>query len=199
MAFLVDFHHPAPAASARRFPRRLPAALAAFAFFCFTLHAGGQVSREYQLKAVFLYNFAQFTEWPPDAFQDPQAPIIIGIFGKDPFGESLDEAVRGEKVGGRPLVIRRFTRLEDVQTCHILFLTDSQSKRLPAILAAVKGRGILTVSDMENFVPQGGMVRFLTRNNRIQLRINMDAVKAARLTISSKILRSAEIVSSDGT
>lgn len=70
--------------------------------------ARAQVSREYQLKAVFLFNFSRFTDWPPETFADPAAPLVIGILGKDPFGPFLEEAVRGETINNRPLKIEHF-------------------------------------------------------------------------------------------
>jgi len=74
------------------------------------------------VQAVFLFNFAQFVDWPPEAFSDPQAPLVIGILGQDPFGSFLDETVRGESVRGRPFEIRRYRRLEEVKDCHVLFI-----------------------------------------------------------------------------
>lgn len=151
---------------------------------------------EYQIKAVFLYNFAQFVDWPPRAFSSEQAPVVIGVLGEDPFGASLDEAVRGETVNGRPLVVQRFRRVEDVDGCHVLFVSRSESGQLGHILASLRGRSILTVSDAEGFTEMAGMIRFVTENNKIRLRINVDAARAADLTISSKLLRPAQIVTS---
>jgi hypothetical protein len=150
--------------------------------------------KEYQLKSVFLFNFAQFVDWPADAFADAQAPLVIGVLGDDPFGPFLDETVRGEHVNGRSLVVRRYRRLEDVKNCHILFVSRSESEQLPAILAGLKGRSILTVGDMPDFAVNGGMIRFVNEKNRIRLSINLDAAKSANVTISSKLLRPAEIV-----
>jgi hypothetical protein len=152
------------------------------------------VSREYQVKAVFLFNFAQFVDWPPDAFASPQAPLVIGVLGDDPFDGYLDETVRGEKVNNHPLVIQRYRWVEEIKSCHILFISQSASGRLEEILARLKSRNILTVSDAEDFARRGGMIRFVTENNKIRLRINVDAAKAAELTISSKLLRPARIV-----
>ncbi len=151
---------------------------------------------EYQLKAVFLYNFAQFVDWPPRAFPNEQTPLVIGVLGDDPFGASLDEAVRGETVNGRSLVVQRFHRVEEVGACHVLFVSRSESGRLEHILAHLRGRSILTVSDADGFTEFAGMIRFVTENNKIRLRINVEAARAADLTISSKLLRPAQIVSS---
>ena len=150
--------------------------------------------QEPQVKAVFLFNFAQFVEWPTNAFPEAQTPLVIGVLGDDPFGAYLDETVRGERVNNRSLVVRRFRRVEDIQICHVLFISQSEAERLDQILAGLKGRTILTVSDTESFSRRGGMIRFVTEKNKIRLRINLEAAKAARLTISSKLLRPAEIV-----
>ncbi len=150
---------------------------------------------EYQIKAVFLYNFAQFVDWPPEAFADPQAPLVIGILGDDPFGASIDEAVRGERVNNRPMEIRRFRETDDFSNCHILFISHSEEGRLDEVLGRLKGRSILTVSDIDGFSKEGGIIRFVVESSKVRLRINLEASKQARLRISSKLLRRAEIVS----
>ena len=151
-----------------------------------------QTSAEYQLKAVFLYNFAQFVDWPPKAFSDSDT-LIIGVLGDDPFGNYLDEPVRGEQVNGRPLVVQRFHRVSEIKTSHVLFVSRSESDRLEQILAALRGRNILTVGDTEDFCARGGMIRLSNEKNKIRMRINLEPVKAAGLNIISKLLRVAEI------
>jgi YfiR/HmsC-like len=147
---------------------------------------------EYQVKAVFLYNFARFVDWPAKAFPDAQGPLIIGVLGDDPFGSYLDETVRGEKVHGRPLVVQRFRRGGDYRNCQVLFISRSETDRLDQELAALKGRSILTVSDMEDFESRGGMIRLSTEKGKVRLHINLDGVRSAGLAISSKLLRVAE-------
>ena len=149
---------------------------------------------EYQLKAVFLFNFAQFVEWPASAFPNSQTPLVIGVLGEDPFGPYLDETVRGETVHDRPLVVRRYRSVEEITTCHILFISRREDRRLKGILDSLRGRSVLTVSDADRFATRGGMIRFVTDRNRIRFRINLEAARAASLTLSSKLLRPAEIV-----
>ena len=148
---------------------------------------------EYQLKAAFLYKLSQFVEWPAQAFDGPAAPLVIGVLGDDPFGAYLDDLVRGEKIGLRPLSVRRYQRNEEVTGCHILFVCSSESAGLEKIIEQLKGRSFLTVSDTESFLRLGGMVRFATESGKIRLKINVEAAKAAELTISSKILSPATI------
>jgi hypothetical protein len=151
-------------------------------------------SKEYQVKAGFLYNFAHFTEWPTNALADTNSPFVIGILGDDPFSTDLDELVRGEKVNNHPLIIQRYQQVEEIKACHVLFVSRSETKRLERIFTSLKSRSILTVGDVENFAKRGGMIRFVTEQNKIHFRINLEAAKAANLTISSKLLRAAEIV-----
>jgi hypothetical protein len=150
--------------------------------------------REYEVKAVFLFNFSQFVDWPDGAFGDERSPLVIGVLGEDPFGAALDEAVRGETVNGRPLAVRRYEKVEDVDACHILFIDRTQREQLERILDTLTARSCLTVSDAENFATAGGIIQFVTIDNRIRLQINLDAAKLANLTISSKLLRPAQIV-----
>lgn len=149
---------------------------------------------EFQVKAVFLYNFAQFVEWPASAFEGPDSPLVIGILGLDPFGEILDEMVKGETVNGRPLQVRRYRWVGDIDQCHILFVSGSEGPRTGQIVAALGEKSVLTVCDWEGFSRRGAMVQFVMERNRVRLRINLEAAKAAGLNISSKLLRSAETV-----
>jgi hypothetical protein len=151
------------------------------------------ISKEYEVKAVCLFNFAQFVTWPSTAFSAPDQSFCIGILGDDPFGAFLDETVSGEKVGSHPLVIQRYSGIENMRDCQILFVSASESGKLNDILSALKGKSILTVGDKEDFVQGGGMVRFFVEGNKIRLKINPEAAKNAGLTISSKLLRLAEI------
>jgi hypothetical protein len=152
------------------------------------------ISKEYQIKAVCLFNFAQFVAWPAATFHKPDDPFRIGVLGDDPFGSFLDETVQGEKVDGHPLVIERYDSVADAKDCQILFISGSESNRLEDVLDALKDSPILTVSDMEGFSQRGGVVRFLIEKNKIHLKINLAAAKRSGLDISSKVLRLADIV-----
>lgn len=177
-------------------PRRWIAWWIGLALFCPVVKAAPEtasISAEYQVKAVFLFNFAQFVEWPPRAFQKSNAPLIIAVLGEDPFGTYLDDLVRGEKVGDRPLLVRRYRHGDEPGDCHILFICRSESRDIDKLLAQLHDRSVLTVSDADTFTRQGGMVRFVTENGKIHMKINVEAAKACNLTISSKILRPGTI------
>jgi hypothetical protein len=149
---------------------------------------------EYQVKAVFIFNFSHFVEWPPEAFDAPDEPFVIGVLGTDPFGARMDEAVKDEAIGTHPIVVRRFHHADDLGKCQILFIDRSEESQLGRVLALLAHHSTLTVSDINGAAERGVMIQFATDNNRVRLRINDGVARAAGLTISSKLLRPAEIV-----
>jgi hypothetical protein len=155
---------------------------------------GAEAPTEYQVKAVFVFNFSHFVEWPAQAFTAPDQPFAICILGTDPFGGRLDEAVRGEQIDEHPLSVRRVRNMADIGDCKILYIDRSEGAQLPQILTALDHRSTLTVSDLEGSAERGAMIQFTTQSSRIRLRINVEAARSAGLTISSKLLRPAEIV-----
>lgn len=168
--------------------------LAALAVGALTIEAGAQRPAEHQVKAAVVLKFARFVYWPEAAFPDSNAPLIIVVLGRDPIGASLEKMVDDPTAHDRPLRIVRIDRVEDLPTCHILFISSSENRRLGSILKAVATRPILTVSDMEWFARGGGAIRLGFDEERLRLRINLKAVEKTGLKISSRLLQLAEIV-----
>ncbi|MEQ8473997.1 MAG: YfiR family protein [Marinoscillum sp.] len=151
-------------------------------------------SREYQLKAVFLFNFMQFVEWPGTVLEEQNTPITLGVLGEDPFGDILEETVSNELINGHPVVIKRFANVAEIDQCHLLFIAASEKERLPQTLDALKGRNTLTVGDLKDFAQSGGMIAFKMVQNKIKVQINLDMAREADLSISPKLLRLSQIV-----
>jgi hypothetical protein len=149
---------------------------------------------EYAIKAAYLFNFTHFVEWPSNAFASAAAPLVIGVLGDDPFGAALDQAVKDRTAQGRALQIRRIKQIGEVGGCHILFVCASESKRLPEVLAAAHQRNVLSVSDLDRFAEQGGVISFYTENNKVRFRINLSAAERAGTRISSQLLRLGTII-----
>ena len=125
-----------------------------------------------QVKAAFLFNFTQFVEWPVNAFPETKAPLVIGIMGENPFSTYLEKIISGEQANGHPLVVQQYKNVEDIKTCHILFINLADTNELEQAIISLKTRSILTVSDRDDFIRQGGMIRFVTKDNKIQIQIN---------------------------
>jgi hypothetical protein len=169
------------------------ATLALILLVC-SAQAGAEALSDSQVEAVFLFNFTHFVTWPSAHDGEPGGPFVIGILGDDEFGAHLDETVRGELINDHPLIIRRFHRIEEVSDCRILFIDHSESAQLGRILSTLDHRSILTVSDIPGAAEHGVMIQFTVDNNRVRLRINQDPARTADLSLSSKLLRVAELV-----
>jgi len=156
--------------------------------------AHAQSVDEYRVKAAFLYNFAKFVEWPPEAFQNSSDPIAICTLGYSPYHRGLEEAVRGKTIGGRALVVRQVSDVEQASACQILFVNASERKRAAKILPELKATGVLTVGETEGFAAEGGVINFKTDDGQVRLEVNVAAAERARLRISSKLLNLAQIV-----
>jgi hypothetical protein len=143
---------------------------------------------EYQLKAAFLFNFAKFVEWPPEAFAEARSPIVIGILGENPFGGDLERTIRNKTISNRSLAVKEIRSLAEATNCHLLFISTSEKQRLPEIIQGLRGASVLTVGETERFTEAGGMINFVLEGNKIRFRINDEAAKSAGLKISSKLL-----------
>jgi hypothetical protein len=162
--------------------------------FCFICAAQSDQISEYAVKAAFLFNFTKFVEWPDGTFEGPHAPIVIGIIGEDPFGDSLMRIVAGQKVQGRAVVIIKYRRGDDLRRCHILFISASEGQRSAQILAGLKDASVLTVSDLDGFAEAGGVMQFVMQESRVRFVVNLDAATQVKLRVSAKLLALAQVV-----
>jgi hypothetical protein len=156
-----------------------------------------QIARanEAELKAAFLYNFIKFTEWPREQMANKKDPFVIGVLGKDPFGAALDRAIEGETFQQKPIVVRRFARMdESVGNSHALFIGVSEESNLPVILKLLDGQAILTMSEIETFIEQGGGIELQKEGNKLAFEVNVGAARRAGLGISAQLLRLAKLV-----
>src|SRR5881394_957037 len=159
--------------------------------------ARAQPSKEYEVKAAFLFNFAQFVEWPPAAFADANSPILIGVLGDDPFGPVLDQTVQGETINHRKLIILRSQQAADLRNCHLVFISKSEKSRLTDIFDSLGSASVLTVSETENFARRGGIINFFLDGNKIRFEINADAAQRKGIKISSQLLKLGKVVSAE--
>lgn len=148
---------------------------------------------EYQLKAAFLYQFVKFVEWPPTAFLTSRDKVIIGLLGESPMKAAL-AAIEGKEAKGRQVRVEVYKTLDDLHYCHVLFISPSMDDRLPAILKRLRGWSSLTVSNMDGFARRGGMINFVTVENKIRFEVNVKAAERAHVRISSQLLRLASLV-----
>ena len=144
---------------------------------------------EYKQKAACVLNAARFVTWPTPGKAEAAAPFVIGVIGENPFGSSLVQMVHGETVHGRRIVARRINAGD---RCHLAFISRSETHRLPQLLHVIGQAGTLTVSDIDGFAGDGGMVELRSQNGRVRIHTNSDAATRAGLKIDRRLRQLAK-------
>jgi hypothetical protein len=171
---------------------RRAAVLAALFAICAEI-AAQQTNLEDRLKATFIYNFIQYAEWPRQSLAST-SPFTICLVG-DLFQTVMEDTVRGENLNGRSITVRSLLSAEGVSGCHLIYFRDEVNSRIVSeILGAAKALPILTVGEGKDFIQAGGIIRFTKTANRIRFEINPQAAEKQSLSLSSRLLRLAEIV-----
>jgi hypothetical protein len=148
--------------------------------------AGAGGSLEFAVKATYLYKFIPFVQWPSGATERPTFAVCEA--GNGPFGPLLDEAVRGQSVEGRPIVVRRFATLAADPGCAILFVAGSPAQSVAQVLAIVRGHPVLTVTDAAATANARGIINFVVTAGHVRFEIDAAAAAAGGLSLSSKLL-----------
>ncbi|MBA4369371.1 MAG: hypothetical protein C0403_17235 [Desulfobacterium sp.] len=150
-------------------------------------------SKEYMLKAAFLYKFFFFADWPEKTFYESESTIVLGIMGENHFGDVFKK-IEGESIHGRRLTVKRLgnaVRPEMLRGCQILFINRSFDKETRSILASLKGHPVLTVGETATFVESGGVISFVAKEDSIGFEISQTAAERAGIKIRAQLLRVA--------
>lgn len=148
------------------------------------------MANEYVIKSAFLYNFALFVDWPLESFSASRASLDVCLIGNAPFGSAL-ETISNKTIRERQVKVQRIDNIEAISTCHVLFVSESESEHLKPILESARKHHVLTVSDMVRFDRFGGMIRLFATGDNIRFSINENAAHLAGLKISSRLLNLA--------
>jgi hypothetical protein len=148
-------------------------------------------SREYQIKAAFLYNFTRFVEWPASTFADTGGAIVIGTACADPFSELLERLVAGRTVDGRAIIVRKLDSVGAASATHLVFICAGDALPRDRIEASVDGAPVLTVGD-----DAGGksIIAFGVERDKVRFDIDVAAAERAGLRISAQLQKLARTV-----
>lgn len=152
---------------------------------------GGDTGR--QVKAAYLHKFIGFVEWPAGSFADPASPIVIGVIGDDKLADSLQALVAQRSVGGRPLQVRKLQPGDAPGGLQVLFIGQQLGERaaLAELLAGLKGRPVLTVTDSDEAYARGCMINFVLLGERLRFEVALAPAEASGLRISALMLAAA--------
>ena len=141
---------------------------------------------EYRVKAAYLYNFAKFIQWPESAFSGPQAPLTIGVLGRNLFNGELTQ-LASRQIQNRSIEIKQFSSIAEVENCQLLYLNSSGSE-LQRTLQALRKKPIVTVGDAEDFTENGGVIKFVTKRDRLRFVINLGVAQATDIKLAAQLL-----------
>jgi len=153
---------------------------------------------EYQVKAAFLYKFINYTTWPKDVFPKKSSPFVVEVIGRDPFAGQLGKTFRGKKIDNRRIVVRYSKKVPAAIQGHLVFIGGLSSKACESLIAICRNRPVLLVGERPNLATLGADVNLYLNRGKVRFEINTDVVKSSRLKISSKLLRLARIIRSEG-
>ncbi len=146
-----------------------------------------------ELKAAYLFHFAQFVEWPADEVPDG-SPLVLCVDNDGAVAEALEQAIKGRTAGRHALLVKRLEAGAPLPICHVLYFGASDKKRWLDVREMLHGRLVLTVSDAARFAQTGGMVELRHEDGRIRIAVNVDALQRANVQLSSRVLALATIV-----
>lgn len=148
---------------------------------------------EYKLKAAFLLNFAKFINWPEGTFAGDEQPFKVCVLGESPFGSTL-ATIESRTVANRKVNLHYVNTLQEAVDCHLLFVSASEKNNLANINAALDDHAITTVSDIKGFARDGGIIEFITREDKLAFTINLRRAREQELNIHSALLNLAQEV-----
>lgn len=166
---------------------------------CLPVSGQCESSRNYKIKAGFIYRFILFTEWPEQAFVTSNDTITLGIVGENPFAGFFAQ-VAGRSVAGKNLKVLELTAAdspERFRQCHLLYIHPSQEEQTSQIIEAVRGQPVVTISDMDDFLEQGGMISFFSRRNRIKFAVHRGLASREGIRFRAQMLKMAAQVVED--
>jgi hypothetical protein len=171
--------------------------LTVVAFFATTgrpslVSAQSSSAPEYRVKAAFIYNFAKFVEWPDQQPGGPDDPFVLCVLGRGPVRNAFHE-LKDKQIQGREVDLWYNDEITDLRQCRIIYISSSDAGRTIDVLETVRGKSVLTIGEAPGFIGSGGIINFTFVDKKIRFQINLPAAVRARLSISSQLLKLADI------
>jgi hypothetical protein len=149
---------------------------------------------EYEVKATLIVKLLRFATWPEFETEEEGDPVYIGVLGEDPFGNYLDDAIKGKQVDGHPVRIRRSEDVIELLQCRALFIANSERESLESVLETLGGEPIITLGDHTDFARRGVMINLVLKDRKVSFEINYGAIRESGLDIDAQLLKLATLV-----
>jgi hypothetical protein len=151
----------------------------------------GAAFSEDAVKAVFLYRFAGYVQWP---MTDGQGSFVVAVMGADDVATRLQGLLPDHPIHGLPAEVHRIQDLESLGAAQMLYVGPDYDGNLAALTARLRGRPVLVVTDRDGALDAGSMVNFLMQSGHVRFEVSTVAARGAGLMISSDLLAVAQRV-----
>jgi hypothetical protein len=169
--------------------RSITKRLLVLATLLFAVRADAQTPiNESQVKAMFVYNFLRFVEWPADTSVGAKDPFIVLIIGEGATADATEHFLESKTIGERPLIVRRIRWDQSLAGARAAFIVEQDAKKLRRVLEAAATAGVLTIGEGEGFTTRGGVIGLLVEDRKVRFDVDTTAAQAAGLRVSSKLL-----------
>jgi hypothetical protein len=151
---------------------------------------------EAQVKAMFVYNFLKFVEWPVATFLGARDPFVVVIIGEGATADATERFLSSKAIGERQLVVRRARWDQSLAGVRAAFVVERDEKKLRRVLDAAATAGVLTIGEGDNFTTSGGVIGLLVQDRKVRFDVDTSAAQHAGLRVSSKLLALTRVVRS---
>jgi hypothetical protein len=138
-----------------------------------------------KFKALFMYNFTKYIEWPPSM---RSGDFIIGVLGNSPLTPELNNVSKTQRVGNQKITVVTFNSVDQISQCHILYIPASKSSMLPQVNAITAGKNILIVTDKSGLASQGAGLNYILDGERLKYEVNKSSIEKRGLAVNSTLI-----------
>lgn len=148
-------------------------------------------AQDYRIHSVFIYNFTKYIQWPSS---DQTGDFVIGVLGDSPIVASLEKLASERKIGTRTMVVKKFSSVDQISNCHMLFIPERSSDNLEAALAKIGSNSTLVMTERRGLGSKGSSINFITVDGKQKFELNKSATEKAQLKVSTELTSLAIVI-----
>ncbi len=142
-------------------------------------------AQDEKFKALFIYNFTKYIEWPQEK---RSGDFVIGVYGNNPIAKELEIIAQKKMVGSQKLIIKQVDGVSACMGCHILYIPENKSSIVETIMNSISQQGIVLITDKTGFAKSYSGINFVNINGKQQFEINKKHIENQGATVNSGLL-----------
>ena len=145
-----------------------------------------------KIKAIYIYNFTKYIEWP-DSYKE--GSFVIGFIGNNSYLLSeLSKMANAKKAGNQNIEIRNITTLDDNAKYNIVFLLSDNSAQIGEVVSKAKGKSTLIVTEKPGLAEKGAAINFIVEDNKQKIELNKANIEKYKLKVAENLVKMSKQV-----